>query len=356
MPEPPDSASGRRGGDRPAGGRRARGGPPARPRLRFSRLPVLDGADLTTRRLALLEARSGRPGPLVWLTAGIHGDEVGGIVVVQELFRRLRRRPLLAGRLAAFPLLNPFGFDAASRRIPSTEEDLNRSFPGDPAGTFAERMAHLIHSRIVGDAPALVLDLHNDWIRSIPYALIDPRPASEAGRTAYARARAAAAATGFPMVDEQVEGVSRAMLRSTLTGCLLEGGVAALTLELGGAHVVDEGHVASGLAAVWRVLADLGVVEPDADAPPAPALPGRYRGRMLRYGHRPYPSHAGIVRFRVGPGDFVRPGTPIAAVQDLFGRNVELLRAESEAIVLGHADSSIAVPGVPLVAMALLSG
>jgi len=325
----------------------------SRPRLRLSRIPVLAGADLTTRRLAMMEARSGRDGPTVWLTAGVHGDEVGGVVVVQEIFARLRKRSLAAGRIKAFPLLNPFGFETASRQIPSTQEDLNRAFPGDANGTFAERIAHLVTARIRDDAPDLVLDLHNDWIRSIPYALVDPRPTHAAGREAHRRVRDAARATGLPMVDEQEEGVSRATLRSTLSGSLLECGIPALTLELGAAQSVEEESVGAGVDAIWRVLAGLGLGEPDPAAPSARPLPAGYRGRILRYGHRPCPSTAGIVRFRVEPGDTVAHATPLASVHDVFGRRVELLRAVGEALVLGRADSSLAVPGVPLVALAM---
>lgn len=324
-----------------------------RTRLRLSRLPVLEGADLTTRRLAVMEARSGRTGPLLWLTAGIHGDEMGSIVVVHEVFRRLRRSGLRAGRVCAFPLLNPFGFEAATRHIPSTEEDLNRSFPGDAQGTFAQRIAHLVTARIRAGTPDLVLDLHNDWIRSIPYALVDPRPAGEAGRTAHRRVREAAAASGLPAVDEQEEGVSRAQLRSTLSGSLLESGVPALTLELGAAQMVDEGDVRAGVAAIWRVMASLGLVEAGTeDAAPLP-LPEGYRGRVLRYGHEPYPSRAGIVRFAVRPGEAVRSGSALAHIHDVFGRRLETLRTAGDALVLGHADSSLAVPGVPLVALAM---
>lgn len=335
---------------RAAGARKREG----RTRLRFSRIPVLDGADLTTRRLALMEARSGRAGPSVWLTAGVHGDEVGAIVVVQEIFARLRSGALKAGRVQAFPLLNPFGFETASRQIPSSQEDLNRAFPGDASGTFAQRIAHLVSARIRADAPDLVLDLHNDWIRSIPYALIDPRPTDEAGRAAHRSVREAARATGLPMVDEQAEGVSRAMLRSTLSGSLLESGVPALTLELGAAHSVDEPSVRSGVDAVWRALAAIGVVAPDADAPDVgPLVPDDYRGRMLRYGHRPCPSTTGIVRYLVEPGQVIGASTPLASVHNVFGRRMELLRSTDEALVLGCSDSSLAVPGVPIVALAM---
>ncbi|MGH0030878.1 MAG: succinylglutamate desuccinylase/aspartoacylase family protein [Myxococcota bacterium] len=326
----------------------------ARTRLRYSRIPILAGADLTTRRIAMMEARSGRPGPTLWITAGVHGDEVGGVVVVQEVFRRLRRE-LARGRVLAIPLLNPFGFETGSRPIPATGEDLNRAFPGDPGGSFAERVAHLAHARIRAAAPDLVLDLHNDWIRSIPYALLDPRPASAEGRDARRRARAAALASGLPVVDEQEEGVSRAELRSTLSGSLLECGVPALTFELGAAQAVDEANVQAGVRAVWRTMRHLGLVDgappQDANDGGAAAPPG-YRGRVLRYSHRPFPSCSAIVRFEVAPGQVVRAGAPLATLVDVFGRRVERLHAEGDALVLGHADTSLAVPGAPVVALA----
>jgi len=127
----------------------------------------------------------------------------------------------------------------------------------------------------------------------------------------------------------------------------------ALTLELGAAHAVDEDNVRAGVAAVWGVLAHIGMVEPDEGGSPPRALPPGFLGRVLRYGHRPLPGRTGIVRFRVGPGEAVEKGTTLALVQDVFGRTLETLRAQGDALVLGHADSSLAMPGVPLVALAL---
>ena len=146
-------------------------------RIRYSFLQILTGSDLSRRRLALMEAASPEPGPVVWVTACAHGDEVGGIAVVQELFRRLRRTPLRRGRLCAFPLMNPTGFEMMTRHLGVTQDDLNRAFPGDANGSLAQRIAHLIFTAITETAPRLVIDLHNDWIKSIPYVVIDPPPA-----------------------------------------------------------------------------------------------------------------------------------------------------------------------------------
>ena len=298
-----------------------------------------------------METRSGRPGPTVWLTAGIHGDEIGGVIVVQEIFGRLRKRPLTAGRLCAFPLLNPFGFETASRRIPASQEDLNRAFPGNPEGSLAERIAHVAHERICTSEPDLVLDLHNDWLRSIPYALVDPRPTNREGRAAHDRARSAARATGLPIVAEPADAASRAAARATLSGHLLEAGIPALTLELGAAGTVEESLVQSATDTIWAVLAELGMVgEPSEEL--AQARPRRRREPAWRYDDRPCPSTAGVVRFHVRPGALVAAGTPLATVHDVFGRQVEMLRATDEVLVLSYSDSALAVPGLPVIALA----
>lgn len=78
--------------------------------------------------------------------------------------------------------------------------------------------------------------------------------------------------------------------------------------------------------------------------PEAPPVRERYRGRILRYGHRPLPFPSDIVRFGVGPGEVVTNGSRLASLEDVF----EGLRATGDAVVLGHADSSLAVPAVPL--------
>src|SRR3990167_9285133 len=170
------------------------------PRLAYSFLRILTGSELSNRRLPMMSALSPQPGPQVWITACSHGDEVGGIVVVQELFRRLKR-DLLRGSLHAFPLMNPMGFETASRTLGMNREDLNRSFPGSATGTLGERIAAAIFEKIVGMRPDLVVDLHNDWIRSIPYALVDPYPGA-LHKAVYQRIMELAHVTGLPVVRD----------------------------------------------------------------------------------------------------------------------------------------------------------
>src|SRR5512139_998296 len=127
---------------------------PAKVSNHFSFKKILTGSDLARRRLPLMCATSENPGPVVWLTACSHGDEVSGIVVIQEVFRSIRRK-LIRGCVQAFPLMNPLGFESGMRHITMSGEDLNRSFPGNAHGTLGERIAHKIFDTITATKPDL---------------------------------------------------------------------------------------------------------------------------------------------------------------------------------------------------------
>jgi hypothetical protein len=324
----------------------------ARPRVSFSFQNIMTGSDLSRRRLAVMKSVSGHPGPVVWLTGCAHGDEVGGIVVIQEVFKRLRRRRLLKGELHAFPLMNPLGFEVAARNVAVSGEDLNRCFPGRDNGSVAQRIAHTIFTTITRTPPTLVLDLHNDWRSSMPYAVLDPQP-DAASLEAFSRAREFAQHSGLLIVAEMERSPDALVSHKTLSGSLLRHGVPALTLELGEAHVVNEDNVRHGIHAVWNILSSLGMTTPDDD-PVVYPLPNEFRGRILSYYDHLLSSTSGVVRFVVSPGDIVTPGGPVARIYNAFGKLLETIVSPHPGIVLGHSDSSVAFPGVTVAALGVV--
>ena len=315
--------------------------------VKYSFIKVLTGSDLSSRRLAYTEIKSKNPGPVVWLVAGIHGDEVGGIVIVQEVFKKLRHQGLLKGSVCAFPLMNPIGFETASRGTVLSEEDLNRSFPGNQNGTFAERIAETIFTQIKKTNPALVLDLHNDWSNSIPYTLIDPYPGLKYKKT-YDQVKLFSQQTGFVVINEEEETTEKEELKKTLTGSLLLQDIPSLTLEIGGAYVVNEDDVAKGIKSVFNILSYLGITP--ATEKFFSDIPAGLKGKILKYSHQPLCSKSGIIRFIVKPGTIVKPGQPLAKIYNVFGKLQEVLIAPYEGIILGHSDSSVALPGLSVIA------
>lgn len=318
---------------------------PNRPRLHCTFRKILTGSELSRRRLPEMALETGRPGPTIWLTGCAHGDEVGGMVVIHEVFRRLRRGGLLAGCVRAFPLMNPLGFEIGSRKVSMSGEDLNRSFPGSPNGSLAERIAHLLFSTIEESAPVVVLDLHNDWIRSIPYVLLDAPPAvADAG--VIEQARRLAHESGLPIVQEI------APMPRALSSTLLSRGIPALTMELSESYVVNERQVEVGVRAVWRIMKQLEMVadEPALEPGNIP-VPPEAMGRVLRYTEEARVSTSGVIRFRVRAGQIVGREEELATVHNAFGRRLERVRAACAGLVLGITDSSVAYPGVAVMAL-----
>lgn len=308
----------------------------------FSFIKILTGSDLSNRRLPIMSIKSINPGPIVWLTACVHGDEVGSMVVTQEIFRKIKKRGLLKGTIYAFPLLNPLGFENYSRNITLSKEDINRTFPGKEKGSLAEMIAYKIFNTIIETKPALVLDLHNDWRRSIPYTILDPMPEGTS-KDVYNSTKVFGKKTEFPLILDTDD------INTSLAYNMLKKNIPSLTLELGESYVVNETDVKYGVGAVWNVLAYLQMVNP-LEKPLNYRMPIEVKDKILIYSQEPCTSSSGIIRFLVKPEDIVRKGDPIAKIYNSIGKLVETLNALEDGIVLGYSDSSLAFPGAAIMA------
>src|SRR5690554_4595547 len=91
--------------------------------------------------------RGKRPGPTIFISAAIHGDEINGIEIIQRLINS-RSLNSLRGTLIAVPMVNVYGVINHSRYLPD-RRDLNRSFPGSKKGSLAARIANMFLEEIV---------------------------------------------------------------------------------------------------------------------------------------------------------------------------------------------------------------
>lgn len=314
-------------------------------------LKAFAGVDLSKRRIPLISLTSAKKGPAVWLCSAVHGDEVTGIEVIHRLFDIVEQRGLLKGKILAFPVMNPLGFEMMSRDSPYDEEDLNRQFPGDAKGITAERLAYAIFSNVTRSKPELVFDLHTDSMNSIAYTIVDkPSPLPDSS----------------PVVKKSVEYAEKLglvwafdyeqhigyPLEKSLTGSLMLRGIPALTLELGGPYVINETFVQKGLRAILNLLSCLKMVKSSRSGPvfEKKDLPGF----PLKFIEDLKSESSGIVDYQVRPGDLVKKGTVLAKVKDATGRRVELIRSPQKALVVSHIDQSVCFPGSELFTLAVM--
>jgi predicted deacylase len=247
------------------------------------------------------------------------------------------------GLIKALPLINSVGFEHGSRYINTEREDLNRCFPGDAKGSMGQRFAHRLFEGVTQSKPDLVIDLHNDWVQSVPYVVIE---APSVFRNASVRKKtiAAARATGLLTVQEPEEAGAMA---STLTGSLSAAGIPSFVIEAGAAGAIVEKSVFSGRDAVLGVLAGLGMLatEPVTKKHPASA-------QLLDYTSEPLCMSDGLIRFLISPGDKIKVNQPLARIYSAFGSVEETLRTTFAGFVLGVTDHARATPGSEVVAVA----
>lgn len=201
---------------------------------------------------------SGRPGPTVLLSAGNHGDEYEGQVILRRLIREIEPEHL-AGRLILLPALNYPAVLADARVSPIDNGNLNRSFPGRSDAGPTAAIAEFVTRGLLPLASAGI-DLHSGGNRAdfLPCAFLCIHRDAEINRRSLAMAEAFAAPHTYVCLDSDGP--------SAFDPAAHDAGVPFLSAELSGGGGVDLAATAIGAAGVRRVLQSLGVL---ADAPTA---------------------------------------------------------------------------------------
>jgi len=272
-------------------------------------------------------------GPVVWLSAAVHGDEIGGVEIIRRALLGIDPKTL-AGTIVAVPIVNVHGFLNGDRYLPD-RRDLNRSFPGSPNGSLAARIANLFLTEIVNRCD-VGIDLHTGSdhrtnLAQIRADLDDPRT----------RDLALAFGAPFMMHAKLRDGSMRAAATAT--------GSTVLLFEGGEAWRFDREAIAVGVAGVRRVLARLGMIQDD-DVPggvdPA-AVPAESRSSGWVRVRR-----SGIAGIDVELGQMVERGEIVATVRDSVGRRLSQTRANRTGMVIGLTRQPIVNQGDAIIHIA----
>ena len=265
-----------------------------------------------------------RAGPVLFVSAAVHGDEINGV----EIIRRLIRSPALGklrGTLLAVPIVNVFGFHNRSRYLPD-RRDLNRSFPGSEQGSMASRVANLFLREIVQRADYGV-DLHTAAIHRDNLPQVRANLSNE-------QIERMAMAFGAPVVihSEGIEG--------SLRMAAMEQGVPMILYEAGEALRFDELCIRTGLRGVVEVMRTLGML-PRPKAKRRPAI-------LLRSSVWVRAPKSGILRSVVSLGTSVASGDTLGIVSDPFGeREVEIV-STADGVIIGRANLPLVYEGEAL--------
>jgi predicted deacylase len=288
-------------------------------------LPIADLYTGTSLSMPVKVVNGRRAGPVLFVAAAIHGDELNGVEIVRRLLRQKMLRSL-SGTLLAVPVVNVHGFLERSRYLPD-RRDLNRSFPGSAKGSIAARTANTFVKEIVSKANCGI-DLHTGAVNraNLPQvrANLDDEKTLELAEV-----------FGAPVIINSI------IRDGSLREYAAENGFPMLVYEAGEALRHDEVCIRAGLRGVKRIMRHIGML-PKAKASKAVHPVVADATSWVRA------PESGIVSHKVALGERVVEGQRLAVISDPLGEAQEKVEAPFDGIVIGRSTLPLAHEGEAL--------
>lgn len=262
-----------------------------------------------------------RPGPILCLTAAIHGDEINGVEIVRRVLNGLDP-DRLSGTVIAVPIVNLFGFTRNSRYLPD-RRDLNRFFPGSQFGSVASRLAYGFFHNIAKRCEALV-DFHTGSFDrdNLPQVRADLRLPEVLRFT-----------RGFGALPVLHSNGSRGMLRVATT----QAGIPSATFEVGAPGIIQVDQVNTAVEAVDALMHHLGMI-PDQPLEQEPQAIF-YESKWVRA------DAGGLLIADVSLGQRVRRDQRLGVIVDPVRNTEREILSPLFGRVIGMARNQVVLPG-----------
>ncbi len=267
-----------------------------------------------------------RDGPILFVSAAIHGDEVNGVEIIRQVLEK-RVLSRLRGTLVAIPVVNVYGLIHQSRYLPD-RRDLNRSFPGSEKGSLTARVAHLFMTEIVARCTHGI-DLHTGAIHrsnlpQIRADLDDP----ETDRLARS--------FGVPVL------LNASLRDGSLRQAAAEHGIPTLLYEAGTALRYDLVPIRAGVHGVLQVMRALGML---AQLKRRRVAVDPFEARSSTWVRAP---DSGMLRSCVRMGARVQRGEVLGYVSDPYSGHSDKVTAPARGVIIGCLESPMAHEGEAL--------
>ncbi len=272
-------------------------------------------------------------GPKIMVTAGVHGDELNGVLAAQKLARTLKGK-VVSGVVTIVPTVNLPGMLNHSRDYSSSDPDaspcnLNRFFPGNSQGDAANRYIDALWSKLLRWNADFAIDLHTQTSGAIYplYVFADFRIESSLQMARQIQPDAILNDPGDAGVLETVWNQS---------------GIPSITIEVGTAKVIEQPLIDRTVEGIEEILRGKGVLEGEILSEYSQVVEGQ-----------------AITSIRAKQGAFVLPkvtlmqsvkeGDLVAIAYDVFGDEQDKYYAPRDGVVLSHNIDSMREPGALVV-------
>lgn len=310
-------------------------------------LPVAAGAADPATIVPVTVFHGAADGPVLALTAGVHGFEFVPILAAQRLLGRLDPT-MLRGTVVLVRLAHVEAFEQRSVYVnPFDRKNLNRVFPGRADGTQAERIAWTITTEVIRRSD-LHVELHGgdgaEWMEPFAGPYGGPLAAAQ-----YERSLAMALAFNLQnVITYEMKTQAQVDRGRSLNRQAVADGTPTVLVEIGQNGRRDEADVETLTRGLENLLRTLKMTD-------GPVTPRRSDLRWFGDSAEAVATTTGIFTPVATTGRAVRTGDLIGTVTDYAGREIERIVSPVDGYVMygltgppvraGEAVVTIGIPG-----------
>ena len=280
--------------------------------------------------LPIIVAKGG-DGETLGITSAIHGNELNGILVIQELFRRLDVNKI-QGTIVGIPVVNIFGYLNNQREF-IDGNDLNTIMPGSQDGNQSEIFVYRFINRVIKKFQYNI-DLHTASFGRI--------------NTHYVRADLSQERVAWMASMQQADIVLNSVpSKTTLRGTCTEMNIPSITIEIGNPQRFQIEKVENTIISIKNVLKGLNILPGSPDLPEKPPKVCK-RAYWLRS------PVGGVLTVYAELDDYIQKGEIIAIVRNIYGEPIKKFSSPESGIVIGKNSNPVALSGSRIIHLGLI--
>ena len=272
----------------------------------------------------IIVKRAKKPGPIVLITAGIHGDEINGVEIVRQFLAKKMNKPL-TGTIICIPVLNVFGFINKQREFPDGR-DLNRIFPGSKNGPLASRFAYQLTNEILPIVD-YAIDFHTGGAKRFNAAQIRIVEDNEILKE-------------LAQIFNAPFTVYSSNIKNTYRSTCYKLNIPILLYEGGKSQDTDLSITKFGLDGLQRILKHLGMLNPKFN-PPEASTPCAFIQKTKWFRAK----YSGLLHLKVEVGQWVDSGEVLAHITDPYGSFLHVMKAKVSGYIINVNQSAMVYQG-----------
>ncbi|KAJ3257573.1 hypothetical protein HK103_004482 [Boothiomyces macroporosus] len=285
-------------------------------------------------RVPVIVARGTESGPVVGITAVVHGNELNGVPCIHRVITDIDVSKLI-GTVVAVPCVNVPGYLRFTREF-SDGKDLNRSFPGHSNGTASQVYNYHLFTKIIKKFNYLI-DLHTASFGRV--------------NSYYVRADMNDAVSSVLAKLQQPQVIlHNSGQDGTLRSAASAIGIRAITVEIGNPQLFQNQYVQWSYKGVMRILSYLNMFTSDLSL----LVGGSPLTIVCSRGFWMYTKTGGVLEVYPSVNTIVKKGDLIARIKNIFGNIIEEIYSTHTGVTIGRSSNPVAMAGDRILHMGII--